>query len=362
MRRSFLLVACVFAFAFAFAFVSASAHLSLFDRLSRDISASGQPNGTLPTFASIGKLYVAGVSSGGYMAGQLHVAYSSQIAGAGIFAAGPWGCAAGNLDRALTACTDDSSPLALPDLLDAATAAASIDTIDAVSNLAHSPVWIFHGLADSTVKKPIVDALAAFYGAFGADVAYNNVTMANHAWVSPLGANPCSVSAAPYTSQCGLLDPQAEMLAHILSRDVQPPNKNKLTGQITPFSQDSYAAAKWDLAAYDLSMDTTGYIYVPAACANKTVTCDVMTVLHGCEQSVSIVGMDLIDQANMNQYADTNGLIVLYPQTIALEVGVVLNPKACWDWWGYLADDELYANHGSFQMEVIMNMMNSLKA
>src|SRR5207245_11474814 len=42
---------------------------------------------------NISATYVAGVSSGGYMANQLHVAYSSVFQGAGIFTAGPYDCA-----------------------------------------------------------------------------------------------------------------------------------------------------------------------------------------------------------------------------------------------------------------------------
>jgi poly(3-hydroxybutyrate) depolymerase len=38
---------------------------------------------------------VSGLSSGGYMAVQLHVAFSSFIKGAGIFAGGPYHCAQG---------------------------------------------------------------------------------------------------------------------------------------------------------------------------------------------------------------------------------------------------------------------------
>jgi hypothetical protein len=289
-------------------------------------------NGSLPRFASIGNLFVSGVSSGGYMAGQLHVAYSSQFSGAGIFAAGPWGCAGMQLDRALTACTDDSQPLDLGVLIDSANAAAASDLLDPLSNLRNAPVWIFHGESDATVKKPIVDALYSFYQQFGSNAFYNNVTSANHAWISVLGQNQCDVSAAPYTSNCGTMDPPGEMLNHILGREVLPPNTGALQGELSPFSQDFYSLKHWDMEAFDLSMDTTGFVYVPPQCSNSSVTCDVMMVLHGCEQSVSIVGMDLVQQANMNQYADTNNLIVVYPQTIALEAGVVYNPKACWDW------------------------------
>lgn len=335
----------------------------------------------------------------GYMAGQLHVAYSGSFSGVGIFAAGPYGCANGELEKALSACTDDSSDLGLATLESLTADASALGTIDNVSNLINAPVWIFHGASDATVKKSVVDSAAAFYTHFGADVMYNNLSDANHAWVAPLGANACTVSASPYTSNCpSIPDPQFEMLSHLYGRAPVAAVSN-LTGSLTAFSQDTYTVAKWGLDASMLSMDTTGFIYVPAQCSSGAVTCDIMLLLHGCEQSASIVGQDLVQQSGMNQYADSNNMIVLYPQAIALELGVVLNPKACWDWsvslrgseavrnriyfapvlifalcccvslcivrfsrrWGYLADDDLYAVHGGYQIEVLMAMINALK-
>lgn len=49
-------------------------------------------------------LSVSGVSSGGYMAVQYHVSWSSEVVGAGIVAAGPYWCAKDLVTVALTAC------------------------------------------------------------------------------------------------------------------------------------------------------------------------------------------------------------------------------------------------------------------
>src|SRR4030095_2580940 len=52
---------------------------------------SGEP---LDAFnVDLTKTSVSGISSGGYMANQFHVAYSSIVVGAGILAAGPFSCA-----------------------------------------------------------------------------------------------------------------------------------------------------------------------------------------------------------------------------------------------------------------------------
>lgn len=57
-------------------------------------SACGSNERELPTLgADLYAISVSGLSSGGYMAGQFHVAHSGNVIGAGILAAGPYGCA-----------------------------------------------------------------------------------------------------------------------------------------------------------------------------------------------------------------------------------------------------------------------------
>ena len=47
---------------------------------------------------------VSGVSSGGYMAVQMHVAHSATVTGAGVIAGAPYYCAQGNLFYAMVNC------------------------------------------------------------------------------------------------------------------------------------------------------------------------------------------------------------------------------------------------------------------
>ncbi len=52
----------------------------------------------LPSFdVNAERTSVSGLSSGAYMAGQFHVAFSGTVIGAGIVAGGPYGCAEGQL-------------------------------------------------------------------------------------------------------------------------------------------------------------------------------------------------------------------------------------------------------------------------
>ena len=93
------------------------------------------------------KTSVSGISSGGYMANQFHVAYSSIVVGAGILAAGPFYCAKGNVATALTDCTTPTvaNPPDVGYSVRVTQDYASRADIDATSNLINSKVWLFSG-------------------------------------------------------------------------------------------------------------------------------------------------------------------------------------------------------------------------
>jgi hypothetical protein len=72
---------------------------------------------------------VAGISSGGFMAVQLQVAYSQQIFGAAIFAGGPYYCAQGSVVSALGYC-ESGNGIPLQTLIDYTNAQATAGKID----------------------------------------------------------------------------------------------------------------------------------------------------------------------------------------------------------------------------------------
>jgi hypothetical protein len=160
--------------------------------------------------------YVSGLSSGGYLANQLHVAYSGLFQGAGIFSAGAYDCAQNSVNTAQYACMDTFQARKTPAELEQLTRnRAAAGTVDPPQNLSGDPVWLFHGTADQTVDRAVNDDLATYYRDFGARVAYNNASAAGHAWVSPIGPNSCGSTSSPYVNKCGTTDPVREMLGHL---------------------------------------------------------------------------------------------------------------------------------------------------
>eukprot|EP01136_Pigoraptor_vietnamica_P005621 Opistho-1_new@37505 len=103
-------------------------------------------------------------------------------------------------------------------------------------------------------------------------------------------------------------------------------------------------------------MDKDGYVYVPTAC-QQNATCRLHVAFHGCEQGHSSVGMDYVEDAGYNGWAEANNIIVLYPQVLPTSM-LGSNPKGCFDWWGYT--DSKYAYKSGAQMSAVKKMIDAI--
>ncbi|MGP9023000.1 extracellular catalytic domain type 2 short-chain-length polyhydroxyalkanoate depolymerase [Streptomyces sp. BR1] len=299
---------------------------------------------------SIDSVYASGVSSGGFLANQLHVAHSEIFKGVGIFSAGPYDCAQGGLTTALYACMDTLLPRKTPAQLEQETRdRAASGGVDPVANLSGAPVWLSHGSSDKTVDRTVNDDLATYYRDFGANVSYDTASSAGHAWVSPLGEVSCTSTASPYVNNCGG-DPEKDMLTHLFG-SVRPATTTALTGRLVQFDQNAYAPGQ---SASAVSMGNEGFAYIPQSCATGT-SCKLMVALHGCYQYYGLIGDKFMAEANLNEYADTNNMVVLYPQATTASD----NPRGCWNWWAYGGDTH-YAEKSGRQITAITNMVNAI--
>ncbi len=297
-------------------------------------------------------LTVSGVSSGGYMAVQLHVAHSELVKGAGVIAGGPYYCAMGSVWAAIYNCMKPGAwtPLPAVEALKVATEAfARAGRIDPTRNLSGSAAWLFTGTRDTTVLPSVVKELQRFYELYGAKTLLVAEKAAGHAMVTKNAGNKdCAVTAAPYINDCDY-DAAGELLRHLLG-SLQVP-AGKPAGRLRTFDQDLYAAG----SAYAASLAEKGYVYVPRTC--DTERCRVHVVFHGCRQNAAEIGEQFVHDAGYNRWADSNRLIILYPQTIA-RYFPVFNPRACWDWWGYTGLG--YATRDGAQIRAVKAMLERI--
>jgi poly(3-hydroxybutyrate) depolymerase len=103
-------------------------------------------------------------------------------------------------------------------------------------------------------------------------------------------------------------------------------------------------------------MADLGYVYVPGICAKER--CRVHVAFHGCRQGAQQIGERFVRDAGYNRWADTNRLIVLYPQAMPRYVFWTFNPRGCWDWWGY--SGSRYATKEAPQIRAVMAMVERL--
>jgi poly(3-hydroxybutyrate) depolymerase len=78
-------------------------------------------------------------------------------------------------------------------------------------------------------------------------------------------------------------------------------------------------------------------------------------------QDIGDVDRRFVDDTGYNSWADTNRLIVLYPQTVKSNL-LPFNPLACWDWWSYVDHEDSYVTKSGAQIRTIKAMLDALTA
>ncbi|MGH8194550.1 MAG: extracellular catalytic domain type 2 short-chain-length polyhydroxyalkanoate depolymerase [Woeseiaceae bacterium] len=290
------------------------------------------------------RVTVSGISSGAYMAGQLHVAHSSLIGGAGLIAGGPYACAGGSIEKALGLCTKGGD-FDLESIAEHVSRLFESGAIDDPLNLADDRVWLFHGAADAIVDASVTAAAADFYRGYAPpeSIALLETVAAAHGMPTLAAGAPCGEMVSPFINACGF-DAAGALLEHLYGPLEEPAAS---TGELRTLDQQKFA---------DVEMWDRALLYVPEDCA-KGASCGLHVVFHGCRQSAEFVGDAFVKNAGYNEWAETNRLVVLYPQAASSKVAPV-NPHGCWDWWGYTG--EQYATKDGAQIVAARSLIDAL--
>jgi poly(3-hydroxybutyrate) depolymerase len=301
---------------------------------------------------------VSGLSAGAYMAGQLHVAHSKQIVGAGIVAGGPFGCAESranslmpsivvNISRALENCLNGEGIPNAAALVARAKQLAGRGAIDPLNGLIGDRVYLFTGGKDEIVARSVVEEAMQFYVDAGIPNANVNLVTrsdAGHSFLTNDIGNKCGITARPFVSDCDY--DQAGAILKWIYGDLKAPT-DRPSGKFLVFNQTPFAKG------YGNGLSSQGVVYIPQACTQKG-GCRLHIALHGCEQNRDQVGMSFVKGSGFARWADTNRLVILFPQVEAS----ILNPKACWDWWGYTGTD--FLTRDAPQIAAIWRMVEQL--
>jgi poly(3-hydroxybutyrate) depolymerase len=334
-----------------------------------------------------GESSISGLSSGAFMTVQMHLAHSASFSGAGIIAGGPFRCAEtfrrdallpedSNIENSLYICMNPLVPHTAPDarrLAALANQTARDGLIDDTANLAGHRVYIFTGSQDKVVYSDVVARTLTFYELLGvkaSNISYDDTVPAGHSIITDNPEDsPLPTNQPPYINNGGFMQSH-EILRHLYG-DLKPPAE-RLTGRLVRFDQSEF---------FDneprASMSRFGYAYVPQS-VEDGAPARVHIALHGCKQGYNYVdyvngradianrppyGNRYITTTGYNTIADTNDIIVLYPQAEGRDDGEIQNPDGCWDWWGYSSTDSRqpdYYSREAIQIKAIHRMLSRL--
>lgn len=240
-------------------------------------------------------------------------------------------------------------------------AAASAGLIDPPDQIKSHRIWLFSGGHDRTVESAVVDALHGYYANTlpTGSIRYVRLPESGHALpsVADKQANACGTSETPFINRCGDFDAPGNLLGHLLGP--LAPRAETPDGELMVFDQAPFVDGK----AIDASLADEGFVFIPRGC--RAGGCRIHVAFHGCRQSAAEVGSHFVDGSGYNAWASSNRLIILYPQAVARNGAAfgswkfIMNPKGCWDWWGYTGDS--YATRNAIQIKAIHRMVERLQ-
>ena len=246
---------------------------------------------------------------------------------------------------------------------------AHLGAIDNPTALKKHRVYVFGSKLDGTVYFPVTAALMDFYREHlpKGQYLFDRHKSAAHAFISPFAPrkNACErAKLPPYVNHCGGFDTAKNIFEHIYGAngEIAPPEKypeKPEIGTLYAFPQGEFTPAK----PAAISLAETGYLYVPKNC--EPGNCRLMLALHGCGQNAALIADAFLRTSGLIQWAATNRTIVLFPQ-VAERLGyspstnnTILNPYACWDWWGYTTKD--FVSKDAPQLKTLHKMVQRLR-
>ena len=325
--------------------------LSFFSASALAFSAASVANNDIPKLAlDLENVTVSGLSSGGYMATQFQLAHSDWVKGVGVIAGGPYFCAQGDITTALAQCVNKvEGEIDIKALNEKAKQYESEGKIAPLNNMKDAKVWLFHGTQDTRVVAKVSALLFEQYKLWTdtQNITYINDKPMAHVFPTKEEGVDCMKSESPFIGNCDY-DAAGALLSHLIA-DVSPPDES-LSGKIHSIDQQKIAGSNAKTLANE------GFVYVPESCAQGE-PCRAHISFHGCNQYADAVGDAYTTQTGLNEWADDNNIVVLYPQT-KKSLFMPLNPQGCWDWWGYASSD--YANRDGAQITAVKELLFSL--
>jgi len=286
---------------------------------------------------------LSGISAGAFFAVQYGMAHSSEVQGVASLAGGIYHCAENSLEEADSVCAANPGNIDVTKYVSYAQRQAAANTIDPLSSVAKQKIFIYQGTQDVVINPLAAGKLAQFYTSLGAQVQSKTDVPSGHGFPTKSFGNVCSSSDSPWILKCDY-DAAGDILNDFYG-PLAPSTPMKAKNLIS-FDQGEFAVP-------GAGMESIGYVYIPDACRATSGSCRLHVAFHGCMQTPISVGDAFVAKTGLNDWAESNNIVVLYPVVAGAEV------TGCWDWYGYTGDD--YDLASAKQITVIHKMIARLQ-
>lgn len=309
-----------------------------------------QPSPASPPLASWNidrtAVSISGVSSGGFMAVQMGVAYSQDFMSVSSVAGGIYWCSEGDPDRAKTVCMGKPDEVNPQIQINKAIELASQKLIDPLANIKKQNVYIFASPKDKVIAPNNSEKLQEFYSAFTdpAKIKMETSLESAHGFPTLNSGISCGMGFLPWILKCNF-DLAGEILQSAYGT-LQP------RGDFNPQHLIKYSQAEFGDEKTPLFKE--GWVYVPETCS-QGARCRLHVALHGCQMNPDFIQDKFATIAGYNEWAETNGIIILYPQSAKIPKD---NPYACWDWFGFSGPN--YMTKSGTQMNALKKMIEKV--
>ncbi len=248
---------------------------------------------------------------------------------------------------ALTNCMNVPASISVDSLVSSTKSFASQGTIDPLENLKKQNMYLFSGTKDTVVNPGVMKKLLDFYKALGvpsSNIVADFNTPAEHSMITDNYGNACSYLGSPFINNCQISGAGLTLKTIFGANTINAPVDYKQEN-LVQFSQPSGSG-----------LAKKAYAYIPTSC-QQGAKCVIHVAVHGCKQGYELIGTDFVLHAGYNQWAESNPIIVLSPQSPASYFSPS-NPNGCMDWFGYSGNN--YYGKNGVQMKAVKQMIEEL--
>ncbi|WP_374073900.1 PHB depolymerase [Bdellovibrio bacteriovorus] len=286
---------------------------------------------------------ISGVSSGAYMAVQMGTAFSKDISAVASVAGGIYWCSEGDSQKAQSRCMGQPQGINSEVQIAQARKLSDEGQIDSVTHVGRQKVYIFASPKDSVINPLNSEKLQEFYNAFvnPSQVTAEKSVASAHGFPTLNSGNACGMGFLPWILKCNF-----DLAGEILKSAYGP---LQARGSADPKNLFKYSQKEFGDEKTPLYKE--GWVYVPQECQQGN-QCRLHVALHGCQMNPDFIQDKFVNMGGYNEWAETNRIIVLYPQSAKIQKD---NPYACWDWFGFTGPN--YMTKSGAQMTALKSMI-----